>query len=224
MCRFYSITKSGPIRWKWRRFLARAPVTNDEFAAFVDAGGTRGRSAGAIRAGYGKPRPGHSIRSTGNTMVRAGSGGTSIPGCLWSPMQPSCMSTGMKPRLLSLGGPSIAHGSRVGNGRQCRTNTGAWRPEGRKRRYPWGDEPPTPERANLEARFWAVLMSGPFQRVIVLLAAARWRAMSGNGPWMRFIPFRAMWWIIPTANTRAVVWLSQGVKGWSMGDAFTPGV
>jgi len=40
----------------------------------------------------------------------------------------------------------------VGAGRRGRAERGRRRLTGAKRRYPWGDEPPTPERANLDAR------------------------------------------------------------------------
>jgi len=127
--------------------IARAPVTNAEFSEFVEAGGYRQQrywteegwcwrcSADAERPVYWEPAPGgdfrlrHYDRLEGlppHAPVLHVSAFEAEAYCRWA-----------ERRL-----PTEAEWELAACGRE----------EGRKRRFPWGDEPPTPERANLDGR------------------------------------------------------------------------
>jgi gamma-glutamyl hercynylcysteine S-oxide synthase len=152
--------------------IARAPVTQAEFARFVDDGGYRQQrlwsDAGwAWRAQAEAEHPAY--------WQRGANGG-------WSrrvfdqtvPLEPH------KPALHVSWYEAEAYcawaGRRLPTEAEWET-AASMEPGGRKRRYPWGDDPPTPERANLDWRAMGTIDVG------ALPAGDSWcgcRQMIGN--------------------------------------------
>ena len=64
--------------------MARAPVTNAEFAAFVDDGGYQRQEWWSYQGWVWNTRAGRSTRSTGSAAGQAGCDTISIRACLWS--------------------------------------------------------------------------------------------------------------------------------------------
>ena len=130
-----------------RRFrIARAAVTQAEFAASWTTGATAAASSGARRAGRGGRAPEPSGRSTG---ARGGELASSAGSTAGRPRAAPARHPRQLVRgrgVLPLGGrrlPTEAEWEAAARERRRRAY-------GRKRRFPWGDEPPTPERANLD--------------------------------------------------------------------------
>ena len=136
--------------------IARAPVTNAEFAAFVEAGGYRVREfwsdAGwAWRQRRNAERPvywqAEARRRVDAPALSRGRGAAAARAGRAS-------STGSRPRP-GAAGPDGACRAKP-NGRPPRSasrrRTAPDWPT-RRRRWPWGDEPPTPDRANLDFAF-----------------------------------------------------------------------
>jgi ergothioneine biosynthesis protein EgtB len=133
--------------------MARVPVTQSEFASFVADGGYRRPSlwsaaGNAWRGTVGADHPFHWRRADGGWERRDFD--------RWAPLEPHrpmihvswyeaeayCQWAGR--RL-----PGEAEWEAAASLEPDAAGTGF---SGRKRRFPWGDDPPTPERANLDGR------------------------------------------------------------------------
>ena len=130
--------------------IARAPVTNEEFAAFVDQGGYRKRElwsaeGWAVRSRTGARHPLYWHRGEDGWLRRHFD--------RFVPLEPHA---------------PVAHvswyeaeaycnwaGRRLPTEAEWEMAASAERDPaaGAKRRYPWGEEPPSPERANLDSRY-----------------------------------------------------------------------
>jgi iron(II)-dependent oxidoreductase len=143
--------------------MARAPVTNAEFAAFVDDGGYTRQEWWSYQGWvwHTKARAQHPLY-----WQRHGQGWQRRHFDTWVPLEPHApvvhvnwyeaeaychwagrrLPTEAEWEMAASAEPVSAHGGL----------------SGRKRRYPWGDEPPTPERANLDARFSGCVDVGAF--------------------------------------------------------------
>jgi iron(II)-dependent oxidoreductase len=143
--------------------IARAPVTNAEFAAFVDAGGYERRQWWSYPGWVWKTkaRVQHPLH-----WQRRGSDWLQQHFDMFVPLQPHapvaqvtwyeaeayCQWAGRRlPTEAEWEMAASAEPTPDGN------SIGA-----RKRRYPWGDEPPTPEQANLDTRFLGCVDVGAF--------------------------------------------------------------
>jgi iron(II)-dependent oxidoreductase len=143
--------------------IARAPVTNAEFAAFVEDGGYARRdwwsSQGWVwRTKAGAQHPLYWQRDGQGWLCRHFD--TLVPLAAHAPVvyvtwyeaEAYCHWAGR--RLPSEAEWEMAASAEpTSDGRDI---------TGRKRRYPWGDTPPTPERANLDARFLGCVDVGAF--------------------------------------------------------------
>ncbi|HWP35290.1 MAG TPA: ergothioneine biosynthesis protein EgtB [Thermodesulfobacteriota bacterium] len=133
--------------------IGRAPVTQAEFAAFVEAGGYGRReywseagwrwreAAGAEHPVYWRRAPGGGwLRRDFDTWV-ALEPHRPVIHVNWYEAEAYCRWAGRRlPTELEW---EVAASAEPG---------GSGRLSPRKRRFPWGDEPPTPERANLDGR------------------------------------------------------------------------
>lgn len=133
--------------------ISRAPVTNEQFAAFVDDGGYRRRDlwseeGWAWREEAGAEHPLYWSRGDGGWQRRHFEWVESLPPhqplihVNWYEAKAYCRWAGR--RL-----PSEAEWEMAAASEPSPDSGGI---TDRKRRYPWGDEPPTPERANLDGR------------------------------------------------------------------------
>jgi iron(II)-dependent oxidoreductase len=143
--------------------MARAPVTNAEFAAFVDDGGYARQEWWSYQGWVWNTRAGaqHPLY-----WQRHGQGWQRRHFDTWVPLEPHApvvhvnwyeaeaychwagrrLPTEAEWEMAASAEPAPAHGGL----------------SSRKRRYPWGDESPTPERANLDARFLGCVDVGAF--------------------------------------------------------------
>jgi iron(II)-dependent oxidoreductase len=143
--------------------MARAPVTNAEFAAFVDDGGYARQEWWSYQGWVWntRARAQHPLY-----WQRHGQGWQRRHFDTWVPLEPHApvvhvnwyeaeaychwagrrLPTEAEWEMAASAEPAQAYGSL----------------SGRKRRYPWGDAPPTPERANLDARFLGCVDVGAF--------------------------------------------------------------
>ena len=104
----------------------------------------RAASGGATRAGAGARRPARSSRSTGSSAAALARGATSIAGSPLEPHRPDGARELVRGGgVVPLGGAPAADRGGVGGGRRGRARARR-RLSPRKRRFPWGDEPPTP--------------------------------------------------------------------------------
>ncbi len=143
--------------------IARAPVTNAEFAAFIDAGGYQRRdwwsSQGWVwrtKANAQQPlywqRDGQQwLRQHFDTPVPL-EPHAPVMQVTWYEAEAYCNWAGR--RL-----PTEAEWELAASAEPSADGTGI---TGHKRRYPWGDAPPTPEQANLDARFLGCVDVGAF--------------------------------------------------------------
>ena len=134
--------------------MARAPVTNAEFAAFVEDGGYQRREWWSYQGWVWctKTQAQHPLywQRDGQGWLRQHFD-TLVPLELHAPVahvtwyeaEAYCQWAGR--RL-----PTEAEWEMAASAEPTPDRNGI---TGRKRRYPWGDEPPTPERANLDTRF-----------------------------------------------------------------------
>jgi iron(II)-dependent oxidoreductase len=134
--------------------IARAPVTNAEFAAFVEAGGYQRRDWWSSQGWVWRTK---SQASHPLYWQRAGQGwlrqhfDTLVPlephapvaHVTWYEAEAYCHWAGR--RL-----PTETEWEMAASAEPTPDGEGI---TGRKRRYPWGDAPPTPERAHLDTRF-----------------------------------------------------------------------
>jgi iron(II)-dependent oxidoreductase len=127
--------------------IARAPVTNEAFAAFVDDGGYRRREGWSLegwiaREASGREQPLYWVRDGGEWMMRHYDRVVPLPlhapviHVSWYEAQAYCVWAGR--RL-----PSEAEWEMAAS---------AEPDSDRKRRYPWGETEPTPAHANLDSR------------------------------------------------------------------------
>ncbi|MGE3538784.1 MAG: selenoneine synthase SenA [Candidatus Tectimicrobiota bacterium] len=133
--------------------IARAPVTNAEFAAFVDEGGYqrqacwsaqgwRWRTKAQVQQPCYWRRDGQEwYQRQFDTWVPLAPHAPVVH-VSWYEAEAYCQWAGR--RL-----PSEAEWELAASGEPSADGQGL---SGRKRRYPWGDEPPTPAQANLDAR------------------------------------------------------------------------
>lgn len=143
--------------------MARAPVTNAEFAAFVDAGGYTQQDLWSYQGWVWKTkaklkqplywqRHGKDwLRRHFDTWVPLEEHAPVVH-VNWYEAEAYCNWAGR--RL-----PSEAEWEMAASAEPSHARGGL---VGRKRRYPWGDEPPTPERANLDSRFLGCVDVGAF--------------------------------------------------------------
>lgn len=133
--------------------IARAPVTNAEFAAFVDDGGyqqqkcwsTQGwrwRAKAQVEHPSYWQRDGQQWYQRHFETWRPLAPHAPVVHVTWYEAEAYCQWAGR--RL-----PTEAEWDMAASGEPCPTGQGVSR---RKRRYPWGDEPPTSVHANLDAR------------------------------------------------------------------------
>lgn len=137
----------GPFR------IARAPVTNREFAMFVEDQGYQKRECWSHqgwkwRRGTGAQRPLYWERGGSGWLRR--SFDTLVP---LEPYAPVAHVTWFEAeaycRWANRRLPSEAEWEMAAS---CEPTPDGRGITGRKRRYPWGDEPPSPEKANLDSR------------------------------------------------------------------------
>jgi hypothetical protein len=163
--------------------IARAPVTNREFAAFVEAGGYRAREfcsdAGwAWRDRQRAERPVYWLPKTEGVWTWRRYDRTEV----LPADAPLSSSAGMKPR------PGVA-----GRSADCRVrpeweaaaigepNADNDRLPDVKRVWPWGNVIPTRQHANLALRSTRRGMSGRVRMAMARSVAGRWSAIFGNG-------------------------------------------
>ena len=143
--------------------IARAPVTNAEFAAFVDGGGYRQRDWWSYQGWVWRTktqtqhpqywqRDGQSWWQRHFDTLVPLAPHAPVGHVTWYEAEAYCQWAGR--RL-----PTEAEWEMAASAEPTPDGTGITR---RKRRYPWGDEPPTPEHANLDARFLGCVDVGSF--------------------------------------------------------------
>ncbi|MEX2467438.1 MAG: selenoneine synthase SenA [Gemmatimonadota bacterium] len=133
--------------------ISRAPVTNREMARFVEDGGYErrelwGDAGWAWRTETGAELPLYWRRAGDGWQVRRFDRWIPLPvdrpaiHVCWHEARAWCRWAGRR-LPAEAEWEAAAAGEPAGDGRRLSE---------RKRRYPWGDEPPTPERANLDGR------------------------------------------------------------------------
>jgi len=143
--------------------IARAPVTNAEFAAFVDTGGYQRRDCWSYQGWVWRTkakaqhplywqRDGQQwLRQHFDTLMPL-EPHAPVTYVTWYEAEAYCNRAGR--RL-----PTEAEWELAASAEPTADGTGI---TGHKRRYPWGDTPPTPELANLDARFLGCVDVGAF--------------------------------------------------------------